>query len=102
VICFNDEAAIGALLAARERHREEDLLIVGMGADRRLREELRRQTPSIVGSTAFWPESYGEQLIQIALAILAGEPVPPAIYSKHLFIDARNVDQYYVHADNEH
>jgi hypothetical protein len=32
---------------------------------------------------------YGEQLIELALKILRGEPVPPAVYMEHTFIRAR-------------
>jgi ribose transport system substrate-binding protein len=71
------------------------VLIVGQGADRRLRDELRRGNSRIIGSTAFHPERYGERLIEIALKILHGEPVPPAAYIDHTFISAKNVDLYY-------
>lgn len=95
IICFNDEAAIGALEAAQKLGREDHVLIVGQGADRRLRDELRRPHTRIIGSTAFHPDRYGEKLIEIALKILSGEPVPPAVYIQHTFIDADNVDQHY-------
>jgi ribose transport system substrate-binding protein len=95
VICFNDDAAIGTLEAVIKAFRQPDVLIVGQGADRRLRDELRRGSSRIIGSTAFHPERYGERLIDIALRILNGEPVPPAAYIDHTFISAKNVDLYY-------
>jgi ribose transport system substrate-binding protein len=95
VICFNDDAAIGALEAARKAYRTHEVLIVGQGADRRLRDELRRENTPIVGSTAFHPERYGERIIDIALRILNSEPVPPAAYIDHTFISPANVDRYY-------
>jgi ribose transport system substrate-binding protein len=88
VICFNDGATIGALTAARRLHREQDVAIVGQGADRRVHEELERPGSRIIGSTAYMPERYGEQLIPLALRILRGEPVPPAVYIEHQFISA--------------
>ena len=51
VICFNDDAAIGALAAVRRLQREEDVVIVGQGADRRVRDELRSPGSRIIGST---------------------------------------------------
>jgi ribose transport system substrate-binding protein len=95
VICFNDDAAVGALEAVRKAYRTHEVLIVGQGADRRLRDELRRENTRIVGSTAFHPERYGERIIEIALKILNGDPVPPAAYVDHTFISAANVDVYY-------
>ena len=42
----------------------------------------------IIGSTAYWPEQYGERIIPLALRILRGEPVPPAVYMEHTFVSA--------------
>ena len=95
VIPFNDDAAVGAIGAAREAGREEDVVVVGQGADRIARREIRRPGSRLIGSAAYWPERYGQQLIDVAQAILRGEPVPPAVYSKHVFITQDNIDEYY-------
>lgn len=95
VISFNDEAAFGALQAARKLNRESDLVIVGQGADRLVREEIRDPQSRLFGSTAYMPERYGEQLLRIALQILQGESVPPAVYIDHVFINNQNIDRYY-------
>jgi ribose transport system substrate-binding protein len=95
VISFNDDSALGALYAAREAGREEDVIIVGQGADRIGREEIRRPNSRLIGSTAFQPEAYGKTLIAIAADILEGKPVPPAVYVKHTFIDSTNIDELY-------
>ena len=95
VICFNDDAAIGALSAACAVAREDNMVIVGQGADRRAREEIRKRGSRIIGSTGFMPERYGAQLIEVAQKLLRCEPVPPAIYNECVFINAGNIDQYY-------
>ncbi len=95
VLSFNDDAAIGALQAARKLGRENEVVIVGQGADRLLRNEIRRPNSAVIGSTAYMPERYGAQLLDLALKILAGEPVPPAVYTDHVFLDADNIDAYY-------
>ena len=95
VICFNDEAALGALAAARQAGREEEVVIVGQGADRRVRPEIRRGDSPVIGSTAFMPEQYGEKLVALAQKILAGQVIPPATYIDHVFVDATNIDQFY-------
>lgn len=86
VMCFNDDAAIGALEAARRLDRERDIIIVGQGADRRVRQELERPGSRIIGSTAFSPEEYGEKLVALAMRLLGCEQVPPAVYMEHSFI----------------
>jgi ribose transport system substrate-binding protein len=94
IICFNDDAAVGALYAAIELSREDSILLIGQGADRRLRTEMRKPNSPVVGATAYRPEDYGEHLIQLALDILDGKQVPPAVYTNHHFISPNNVDQY--------
>ena len=94
-ICFNDDAAIGALSASQQSGRLQDVVIVGQGADRRVQEELRKPDSRIIGSTAFLPEQYGERLIELALKVLRSESVPPAVYMDHVFINKSNVEMYY-------
>jgi ribose transport system substrate-binding protein len=99
IISFNDEAAFGALQAARKARREPDVAIVGQGADRLIRKEIRDSQSRLIGSTAYMPERYGERLMELALKILRGESVPPAVYMNHVFIDASNIDRYYPPVD---
>lgn len=95
VVCFNDDAAWGVLAAIKRAHRGSDVVLVGQGADRRVREAIRESGSRIIGSTGFMPEKYGEVLLDVALKILRGEPVPPAAYIEPVFIDANNIDRYY-------
>lgn len=95
VVCFNDDAAIGVLQAARETGHIQQLLLVGQGADRRLRREMRHAVTPVVGATAYCPEKYGEDLVQLALHILEGSPVAPAVYMQHFFVSPSNVDVLY-------
>jgi ribose transport system substrate-binding protein len=85
-ICFNDDAAIGALSAARSLGREDDVVLAGQGADRKVRDDMRKPGSRIVGSTAYFPERYGDELVALARRVLRGEPVPPAVYIDHVFI----------------
>ncbi len=94
-ICFNDDAAIGALDAVQDLKIEDHVVIVGQGADRKIREVLVDLTTPIIGSTAFMPEKYGEKLVEIAFNILNNIPVPPAVYIDHTFIDLNNVHEFY-------
>jgi ribose transport system substrate-binding protein len=99
IISFNDEAAFGALQAARKAGRENDVVIVGQGADRLIRREIREPGSQLIGSTAYMPERYGERLMELALKILNGESVPPAVYMDHVLINADNIDKHYPATD---
>ncbi|MBL8132010.1 MAG: substrate-binding domain-containing protein [Anaerolineae bacterium] len=94
-ICFNDDAALGALAAVKQLNRQLQTAIVGQGADRPMRDEIRKARSPIIGSTAFMPERYGECILDIALKRLTGEPLPPAIYMEHVFINHDNIDDIY-------
>jgi ribose transport system substrate-binding protein len=99
IISFNDEAAFGALQAARKANREPDVVIVGQGADRLVHREIRDPQSRLIGSTAYMPERYGEKLMELALKILNGESVPPAVYMNHVFLNAENIDRFYPPVD---
>lgn len=88
ILTFNDDAALGALLAARQLGREQDIVLTGQGGDRSLREELAKPNSRIIGATTYHPERYGAELIRLALKILRGEPAPPAVNIEHSFIFA--------------
>jgi ribose transport system substrate-binding protein len=92
---MNDASALGALRAIEESGLAETTAIVGQNATAAARAELRRPKSPLIGSVAFFPETYGQHLVALALQILQGKPVPPAVFVKHIFITAHNVDHYY-------
>ena len=86
IVPFNADATRGALNAAQRLKREADIVMVGQGADRALIDELKNPHGPMIGTIAFMPENYGEKLIDIALKLLEGESIPPAVYTEHRFI----------------
>lgn len=91
---FNDLTALGALQALRADDREQDAAIVGHNAAEG-REEIRNPASRLIASIAYFPERYGEKLIRLALSLLSGEQVPPAVYTEHVILDRHNIDKYY-------
>ena len=79
----NDDVALGALAAFEAAGRLDQVAAVGQNADRLGRAALQRTGFPFVGSTSYAPEGYGSRLIDLALKILRGEPVPPAVYIEH-------------------
>lgn len=92
IIGFNDETAVGALDAARRLGREEDVAVVGQGANL-AQAEFRNPNTHFVASTAYYPERYGAQLVDLAVRILNGEKVPRTNYIHHVCITAQNVQE---------
>jgi ribose transport system substrate-binding protein len=102
ILAINDDAALGALAAFEKADRLDQVVAVGQNADRLGRAALRRLDLPFVGTTSYGPEHYGERLLEAALRILRGEPVPPAIYNRHVFITKENVNEYYPEVVDEH
>ncbi len=88
LLAVNDDAALGALAACEKAGRLADAVAVGQNADRLGRAAMQRAGFPFVGSTSYSPEKYGGQLIDLALRLLRGEPVPPAVYIEHTFVAA--------------
>ena len=86
LIAHNDDAALGALAAFEAAGALDRVAAVGQNADRLGRAALQRSDLPFVGSTSYSPETYGQRVIELALKILQGEPVPPAVYTEHVFV----------------
>jgi ribose transport system substrate-binding protein len=96
LICgINDPSTIGGLRAFEEAGAGGNCVGLGHGASIEARAELRRPRTRLIASVGHFPESYGEQLIQLALQILAKKAVAPATFTKPKLIVPANVDHYY-------
>jgi ribose transport system substrate-binding protein len=92
---INDASALGALRALQEAGRRDSCAIIGQNASPEARAELRQPGTRLIGSVAFFPEKYGENLIRVALDILNRRPVPPAVFVKHQLVTPETVNHYY-------
>jgi ribose transport system substrate-binding protein len=96
LVCgINDPSTIGAIRAFEEAGAGANCAGLGHGASIEARAELRRNRTPLIASVGYFPERYGEPLIQIALRILSKQPVPPATFTKPKLIVPTNVDHYY-------
>ena len=91
----NDASALGALRAFQEAGRTDCCAIMGQNASPEGRAELRLSGTRMIGSVAFFPEKYGDDLVRVALDILNRRPVPPAVFVKHQLITPETVNHVY-------
>ena len=91
----NDICALAALRAFEEAGASQQCAVMGQNALRGARTELRRPGTRLVGSVAYFPERYGDELIPLALNILQKKPTPSTIFVKHQLLTPRNVDLVY-------
>src|SRR5262249_12578512 len=90
-----DPSALGALRAFEEVGRMANCAMVGQNGDPEGRAEIRVPGTRLIGSVGYFPETYGEAVVNLARDILAGKPTPPAVFVKHQFITKENVDKLY-------
>jgi ribose transport system substrate-binding protein len=91
----NDSSALGATRAFQEAGRAPTCAVVGQNGERDARDELRRPRTPLIGSVAYFPERYGDELIELALEILDRRPTPPAKFVRHQVITPGNIDHLY-------
>jgi ribose transport system substrate-binding protein len=91
----NDASALGAARAFQEAGRAKHCAVMGQNAEPDARTEMRQPRTPLIGSVAYFPERYGEELITLALDILARRPTPPAKFVRHQIITPANLDHYY-------
>lgn len=95
ISAINDPSVLGLLRAAEEAGAVQTCAAVSQGASAEGRRELRRPGTRLLGSVGYFPERYGEQLLELAAKLLDGEPVPPAVFVEHEMITPANVDLRY-------
>ena len=95
----NDSTALAALHAFREAGLERACAIAGQDGSLAAREEMRRSSSRLVCSVAYFPETYGTRIIQLALEILKHKPVAPAVFVQHELITPENVNKIYPNDD---
>jgi ribose transport system substrate-binding protein len=95
ISAFNDVSAIGALEAIREAGREEDVAIVGQNGSQESWRELVNPRSRFIASVAYFPEKYGQDLIDTALSLIARQHTPPAVYTQHALLTHQTILRYY-------
>lgn len=91
----NDICALAAVRGFEEAGCSHLCAIAGQNATPEARMELRRANSPLIGSVAFFPERYGDQLIPLALSVLQKKSPPTAVFIEHQLITPRNVRAIY-------
>jgi ribose transport system substrate-binding protein len=95
VLAVNDPSALGVLRAFEEAGRGHLCAVMGQNAVRSAVEELRRPGTRLIGSVAYFPERYGDELISLARAMLQKKQVPSAVFVEHQLVTPKNVGLIY-------
>ena len=95
VFAGNDPMALGAIRAFEECGRGANCAVMSQNCALEARHEMRRPDTRLVGSVAYFPERYGDEVLRLAGQILSNKRVPPAVFTKHELVTPDNVDQIY-------
>jgi ribose transport system substrate-binding protein len=91
---ITDPPGFGAEKALREVGLADDAVIIGHGGARDARRHIEARGP-FRASVAFFPDSYGERILSLAIQVIEGEKVPLACYANHVVLTAENLGEYY-------
>jgi hypothetical protein len=94
IAALTDPLAIGAERAIQEGELRVNAFIIGQGGAHNARTRIAKGGP-FRATVAYFPESYGERVMTLALKILGGENVPLVNHTDHLVLTADNLAEYY-------
>ncbi|HEY4354105.1 MAG TPA: substrate-binding domain-containing protein [Acidobacteriaceae bacterium] len=93
IAAANDTSALGAIAASRELGREHHVAVVGQDCVEEMLAELQRPGTPAVASISHEVQQYGPRIIELGLALLRGETVPPYNYAQHRAITAETLNR---------
>jgi ribose transport system substrate-binding protein len=81
-----DSSALGALEAVLELRRDRHVVIVGQDCIEEAAAEIRKPNSPLIGSVSHEAQTYGQNLINLGLALLRGQKVAPYNYVSHKLV----------------
>jgi ribose transport system substrate-binding protein len=91
IAAATDSSALGAIDAARELKRERHVAVVGQDCIHEAVEEMKRRSSPMIASVSHETNSYGPALMNLGLALLRGQTVPPYNYVSHRLVTRKSV-----------
>lgn len=90
-----DEVALAVVSAIRNTGRTGDAVVATTGGSPSVFPEIKRPGTPLLGTYSFFPELWGNDILDLAQKMLAGEAVPERSKpQRQLFVSAQNVAQF--------
>ena len=86
VAAVNDTSALGAVDAVMEKRREKHVAIVGQDCITEAVDTMKRKNSPLIASISHETSTYGPALMNLGLALLRGQTVPPYNYVSHRLV----------------
>ena len=93
IAAATDTSALGAVDAARQQRRQRHIAVVGQDCIEDALREMHTPGSPLIASVSHEVGSYGPNLMQLGLALLKGQTVPPYNYVVHRLVRAGNTSR---------
>lgn len=93
IMCGNDQAAVGACVAANEMKMEK-LNIYSVDGSPEIKKELEKDNTYMAGTVAQSPITIGKEAVKTAMKILNGEKYEKETYLETYLITKENIEMY--------
>jgi ribose transport system substrate-binding protein len=91
----NDPSAVGAFRAIQSAGRQDAFLIGGQNATIEARQEICNNSKTFIGTVGYFPEKYGQALVDLARKLHTGESTDDSVYIEHQWVSSANIREYY-------
>jgi ribose transport system substrate-binding protein len=93
VAAATDTSALGAVAAVRELNRTKHVAIVGQDCIPEMLDEMQASDSPVIGSVSHEVANYGPRLIELGMALIRGNSVPPYNYVEHKLVSRASLLQ---------
>ena len=93
IAAVTDTSALGAVAAVRELKRTKHVAIVGQDCIPEMLEEMQAADSPVIGSVSHEVVNYGPRLIELGMALIRGNSVPPYNYVEHKLVSRASLLQ---------
>lgn len=91
----NDPSAVGAFRAVQSAGRQDAFLVGGQNATIEARQELCNNSTTFIGTVGYFPEKYGQALVELAKKLHAGQSTEDSVYIEHQWVSNANIREFY-------
>ena len=91
IAAATDTSALGAIDAARQLKRQKHIAVVGQDCIAEALTEMQSKASPLIGSVSHETGTYGPNLMQLGLALLKGQTVPPYNYVTHRLVTRQSL-----------
>lgn len=91
----NDPSAVGAFRAIQSAGRQDAFLIGGQNATIEARQEICNNSKTFIGTVGYFPEKYGQALVDLARRLHSGESTDDSVYIEHRWVSSANIREFY-------